>query len=985
MQKLEGKLTVEPRATDQAALDEAAGATSGPPSATGSGIPIEQAPPPPAEKGTGTPALQMDGTGSNASAPGATAAAPADAEGGTRVAGTEAAAAAAPVIEGHPDNESTQMITADDERTVMYEGKELIEEPPAGESGGSSGDPFSVEMSPPDAVEIKADPMIANEKTAMLTLAPPTGKQSAANKGFLGNLTPKKKKILVALIIVCVGMFVLAPDDDSKKQPGSDVEIPFRVELPAPTDKADSSASEKAFKKGLTFYNEDTVEGYKNAARQFSRAATLDSNNVRALCMLASSYMNLFDVVKRDEGYFAVITRLIELARAKGLDFGETVIADVELYLMLGNPEAAFNRIVEYSKSHPSWGMEMLYYLALCFYAKAQYPDALQQLNKIDFQAYTSPRVPYLFGQIFDKNNQPEEALKAYNVTVQRSPKHIKARIKLAELYFRKDNLPESGKHADFVIHHQTLASQAELAKAYYFRARMHMVASRDLESLQDLEFALKNSPEDPDILLDYYTLKAKTGGKVKDAAGKAKMFNFLALGEKSLKEGKLKDALANFLTARDALYDDPTPLIRLAEVYRRLGDLQASKSALEKAVKLAPKKPDVYPKYIQTLIDAWEIEDAANALLLYKEIAPGPAIVDKLQGELYLKQEKYKEALAYLKRGLTSANVDASIYVAYATLMYKVNNFQDAAFYYGLALRFDPFNTEATIGIGKSFAEMQGVEKGVEYVQGALQLSPYKAALLNGIAEIYAKKGDNDQALKYAENALTVDPQFALAHKTRGDAYAGKERRKEAADAYLTYTNLAPLDPSGHLKRYELFIKPTEKGEMDLKGAKVEIEKVLSVFPKYPGAYYMLGDLYRIGQNWDSSLTAAQMEIKNNPSYIPAYVLAGLIYNEKKDYINALTVLSKAVKFAPNYVPGLLQAGRSNLGLKNYPAAQSMLERAVSLDSGNPQIYKSLGVLYYELNNLDKMKEALKKYLEMYPDAPDKNEVQEYLKKAGG
>jgi len=58
------------------------------------------------------------------------------------------------------------------------------------------------------------------------------------------------------------------------------------------------------------------------------------------------------------------------------------------------------------------------------------------------------------------------------------------------------------------------------------------------------------------------------------------------------------------------------------------------------------------------------------------------------------------------------------------------------------------------------------------------------------------------------------------------------------------------------------------------------------------------------------------------------------------------------------------------------------MLERAQGLDAGNPVIYKKLGALYYDLNAYDKMKTAFKKYLEVLPDAPDKAEVENYLRK---
>jgi len=100
------------------------------------------------------------------------------------------------------------------------------------------------------------------------------------------------------------------------------------------------------------------------------------------------------------------------------------------------------------------------------------------------------------------------------------------------------------------------------------------MVAKTDHKALEDLEEARKYAPEDQDICSTTTTLKARQPQTVKDANGKdivikdapaqAKMFNFLAMGEKALKEDSLDDALSAFLSARQVNEKDPTPLVRL-------------------------------------------------------------------------------------------------------------------------------------------------------------------------------------------------------------------------------------------------------------------------------------------------------------------------------------------------------------------------------------------------------------------------------------
>lgn len=963
MQKLEGKLVVDEQLLKAPHDVEDGGNTQQSPSPSnadegldlqiGEDSPPPIAPPPPnSRENTGTPQLSE----ATASIKSSTA------------------------VMGSNDDEATVMITADDERTVMVSG------PTSGPALNEQ--PFeapAVVTENQDVVFI--DQSIAQEKTAMLTLEAPR-KQVPESK-FAQN----KKKIVSLGIVICLGIYVLfGMDNPQPVDPDQDPNAPIPIVIPNPELKQDPAKSESIFKSALPLYYQDTVEGYKKAAKLFLKAANWDSNNVRALCLLASSYMNLIDVVTHDEVYFNTITRIIEMERAKSIDLTETVIADVELYLMLGNPDAAFSRIVDFAKTH-EWGADMLYYLALTFYSKTNYVDALQKLNLIEAKDIFSPKIYYLFGQIYEKNNDIETSLKAFQAVVTKSPKHVKAHLKLAELYFKKDNLPEAGKHSDFIIHNKQIASHAELAKAYYFRGRMYMIAhkDKDAEALHDLEEARKLSPDDQDVLLDYYTLRArmpqtqKVDGKdvvIKNAPALAKMFNFLALGERSMKDEKWDDALSNFLSAREANDKDATPLLRIADVFIKKGDLQSAIPYYEKAVRLSPKNLEIYPKYIRTLISAYEFTEANETLTKFKEQNPDGIIVDRLQGEIFFREDRFREANTFLKKSLGASNYDSSVFVAYANLMFKTNNFRDSAFYYGLAQRFDPFNVDATVGIGKSLAELESMERGIEYVQNALQNSPYKAALMNGVAEIFLRKGNYDNALKYADNALTTDPKFALAFKTKGDAFAAKDKHKEALDAYLSYVNLAPLDPTGHIERHKLFLQKNEKGKLDIASAKLELLTVIKAYPHYPGIHYMLSELLLNAGDAQGALTEAESEIKANPTYPAAYVLMAKIYNSANKCQEADQAITKIIKSAQDYVPALIEAGIAKHCLKAYPAALSMLDRARSLDPGNPAIYTKLGRLYYDLANYDQMKAAFKKYLEVYPDAPDKGEIEDYLKK---
>lgn len=817
------------------------------------------------------------------------------------------------------------------------------------------------------------------EQPTLILKKPVLGEVEKKQGGPLGFIPQQhRRKVFVAIglaVALIILLFGEAPKEQKKTKKN------FLILLPSIETTADPQKAEEYFQKGLQAYALDDAENYQKAAGYFLKSASLDTKHVRSLALLASCYLNLVDHVKANESYFNVVTKIIEMARAKKLDLIETMIVDVELYLTLGNTEAAFQRINDYSKTHAHWEMELYYYLALTFFKKGQYAEALAQWKRIDLNKFYNPRVPYLYGRIFLKAANYGEAINAFEATLKQNPKHVHARALLVEALYKNNQARKIKPHVEKILAQDSLALNPELAKARYFWFKLLQIEGKRAEASEQIAKAIQLASGDSEVLYEYYLFKSQ---KEEDEQSnkKLKMFFHLARGERLLQENKLDEAITEFMNARNESDKDATPLLRLAEAFKRKEDDQAARTNYEKALQAAVKKEEVYPLFIRSLIQTYEFEAATKAIMDYKEKKPPVEKIDKLFGLLYLRQSKWKEASIYLKRALDESAADPELYSNYAQLLFEQAQFAQAAFYYGLALRIDPFSLDAILGIGKSLAEMQSLEQGTLFVQSFLKNDPNPAALLNGIAEMHLRKGDYENSLKFANHALEVNPKYFKAHKTKARAFAAQDRRKEALDQLMTYSNLVPYDPEGYIEKYKLFLSKNEKGEIDLKSARDAIMKVVKFFPHYPGAYYMLGDLYKTGKNYKSALEAALYEIKLNPGFLPAYVLAATVYNMNGEFEQALQMSNIAMQLSGNSVPVLLQAGIANHGAKSYAAAQSMLERARNLDQGNPLIYKRLGMLYYDLNKYNEMKESFQKYVELYPDAPDRSEVEDYLKK---
>lgn len=875
------------------------------------------------------------------------------------------------------DEEGTMVISRDNEGTMVFSpGEESL--PELADSADARAvaaeeDPLAnseLDLSRPSGPE-------AREKTVMLSL-PPKG-------GAAGKKTLIPKKILIPLVALVATFAVLDMVSTPPQKPApSAANIPFRIEFPAHDAKAkgDPQASEITYKSALSFYNLDTVDGYKRATGIFARAVTQDAGNIKAIALLASSYINLTDVVDRDERFFQVVTGLIESARAKQVDMAELIVAEVELYnMVLSNPDAAINRLIEYSKVQLSgsqqFPMELFLYLAQSYYTKGKLADAVKNLDLIPVDKWFSVKIPYLYGLIFEKNGQYDMAVEAFEKVIQKSPNHVKARVHLAEVHLRKSNLPSAGTQADFVIKNAGLASTGELSKAHYIRGKMLGSVNRNAEALADLDRARRLDPENTDVLFEYYTVRARVSQSAPDAKKRVKIYDLLASGEAALKKGDLQVAMRLFLEARKEDAMSAQPLLRISEIFKRQGQYYNAMKNHKKALELEPAREDIYPGFVTLAVDSYEFESAKKAIEKYTALNPQPPAhtIDFLYGYWNYKNEQLREAAVYFKRAMKSASVDIRLYVNYADILFRTGAYKEAAFYYGLARRFDPFNVSAVTGVALSLTETDGLAKAVLFLKDEMERVEAKAPFHAILAQVYLRKNDTVQALISANKALELDPQYPMAHKVKGDALQSQEKYKEAEESYESYSALNVTDPRPFIDRYRMAMR-----RQDYVTARKLVNHIINMYPRYPGGHYMLGDIALLLKEPDEARREAELELKNNPGFVPGLVLAGNAWNMRRDYLKGLEYLNKALALDPNFVPALIGAGYSNHMLKTYAAAQTLLERAAKIDAGDPMVRKRLGSLYIEMGQRERALQELKTYLDLYPDAPDRVEIERLI-----
>ncbi|MBY0469915.1 tetratricopeptide repeat protein [bacterium] len=787
------------------------------------------------------------------------------------------------------------------------------------------------------------------------------------------------KRVLVGVALLLVVNEIL----DTAELSGPVIPPPIKPTLPSSIDAktVDPRMSEQYYIEGMKAYVDDTVIGYKQAVEKLQLSAKADINNVKTLAMLASCYLNLIDSSNKDENYFTVISKLIDMSRAKAVDLPETVIADVEFYLTVNKPEAAVSRIVEYTKTHKAFGLEMFYYIAESFFGRGDYQSAAKYVSQIPDNKAFSARVFYLRGKIAEALGEKEQALAEYRKGVQFNKRHAKSRLAVIRLLAEAGKWDDAAKSLTFLMNNRGLLSPPELAKAYYIDAMYNKRKENWDRALGDMERAVQLVKDNHDYMLELYSLRYKAGASKKSVQKEARMYFFLGEGEKLVKAGNSQDALVQFLQARQSNPKSPIPLVKAGDMFLYLNNVGSARQNYQQAAELAPTDIDIWSKYIHTLILSFDWEEAQKAMDKFRKLPVSQSAIDKAAGDMYARQGRHVEAQTFYRKAMARSSIDSEVYLAYAKSLMGTKNYGDAPFFFSLAMRFDPLNSEAIIGIAKAVAAAESIDRGINLLEDELKKGGRaRGELLAAIAEFQIQKGDFSNAQKFVDQAMQANPDYAYPWWLQAQIYMNKEGiDKKAPDkalkAYESYSDRNPSDPRGYMERYRIYAK---RG--DFEKANEELGKIYAIYPKYPSLHFYKGALYSAMGNHQTAVSEYMLELKNNPNEFPTIMALGREMVEVGAARDALEQFNKAMSIAPTSADAKQMAGYANFMLKNYPTAIALYQAALVYDKANPLIYKRLGVAYRALGDYNNAGAAFRKYLEMEPDAVDRAEFEPYL-----
>lgn len=248
----------------------------------------------------------------------------------------------------------------------------------------------------------------------------------------------------------------------------------------------------------------------------------------------------------------------------------------------------------------------------------------------------------------------------------------------------------------------------------------------------------------------------------------------------------------------KDSQQDTSPVARRLEELQRARGNVSADAFAAmaENLYKQFPDHPQVQVEYSNVLIMSEKLSDAES--LMAKALAANPnnlRVMNSL-ARVYLRQQKFAEALEILKRAelMSPRNLDRLVLMG--DTLRNLHRTGDARIKYEQALEIDGTAKEARQGLGVIELEEGNINQALEFFKDAT--SPEElAGFFNNAAILAVRRREYEQALRLYESAIESLPSKQLksrVHFNKGLAFV---RWQRPLDAKKEFSAALQLDPS--------------------------------------------------------------------------------------------------------------------------------------------------------------------------------------------
>ena len=541
--------------------------------------------------------------------------------------------------------------------------------------------------------------------------------------------------------------------------------------------------------------------------------------------------------------------------------------------------------------------------------------------------ALTPGRTPavYAMARAHLMAGNKEEAKKAFEAVLAKTPAHVGARLGMVELEkHEKTGKKEKGLAEILASPEARTAHPRVLARAYTLYGDEALSFGRVTDASERYLEALRQDPRSDRALIGQALVMLEQG-KLTEARARLQAVlgrsepdarTLVALARISLAEGRITDAHDSIDKAVALGGDDPEVQVQLGRVLEAdpVGaGVKGAEAAYRKAIEIDPERYVAHISLSRLLALQGRGEEALQTLSPVEKAAETDALLGNMLGLAYLAAGDATKAETWFRRavGTDPRLVDARGNLGAA--LEGQGNLPGAIVEYESAYKMANTREDIVLKLASAYEKAKRPEDAARLFKDLLKpRESGKQASLAARASagrFYARRGDATQAATLGESILAEDPRYAAGLFLRGIGLLSEGKAIEAQRAFLEATQ---IDPQSQY-------------------------------------FEALGRSYEKQKALEDALAAFETAVKRDPHFVEPRVGRARIHMVRRNFNEAVKELTEAERLAPTDAEIEARLGESFYGLHEPQKAGQHLQKAVGLDPNYTRAYYFLGQVAYD------------------------------------
>ncbi len=264
----------------------------------------------------------------------------------------------------------------------------------------------------------------------------------------------------------------------------------------------------------------------------------------------------------------------------------------------------------------------------------------------------------------------------------------------------------------------------------------------------------------------------------------------------------------------------------------------------------------------------------------------------------------------------------------------------------------------------GMAFTAIEQAQSAQESFNAALKSDPENSDALLGLAMLSLQKSRFDEAIDYVNQVIAKNDKKANAWVILGEIKRLQGDQQAALDAFSTAVELSPVDIRARLGRAIVYI-----GQGKLDAAQNDVNQARKIARDVPLALYLHGVIAFQNKNFEDAEDALLKATNLLPNHLPSQLLLGTIAYTQNKFESAERYLSQYTASVPNHLPAVKLLAATRMRQNHAAPAIEILKSVEDKAQNDAQFLALLGSAYMQNKQFDLGTDHLNRAAELAPD----------------